>query len=296
MSAAAAYDLELDGVFGRLASASGGDPEGVVLSAPPGGDGFVSKHIGGVRYTDLELGVDIGQLSEPLSEWIAGTIGYEPVAKSGTVHAYDENMKEIWTLKFFDALIREVRFPALDASSKAPARLTIIVAPVSAKRAKGTGQPATAMGPQSKRRVLASSFRLSIDDVTCERVIAIRPITIRQNIVEKRVGNGDRRFEPEGGLEVGELVVSIPGVDGDGFIEWINDFVVDGGWQSANEKTGKLELLSSDLKTVVFTMTFAGLGIFGLQQESGDAQRAARWRASMYVEKVRLAKTEPALL
>ena len=76
--------LELDGTAaGWLASFSGGDAEGLVVSEP-GTDGVIRKHIGGLRYTDLELSVN-APLRPPLSDWVAGTIAHKHMAKNGAI-------------------------------------------------------------------------------------------------------------------------------------------------------------------------------------------------------------------
>jgi hypothetical protein len=289
---AARFGLELgDAQAGWLVSASGGDPEGVVVSEP-GADGVIRKRIGSVRYPDIELSVNTG-LSKQLSEWLAGTIGRKHVAKNGAVLVFDFNLKEASRLEFVNALIREVTFPALDGASKEAVKLAIKVAPESTKRKMGSGAQVTATPQQAGKRVgLASNFRLSIDGLDCNRVSKIGPITIRQKIVETRVG-GHVVLEP-GGLEIGELVIAVASVDGDPFFAWHKALVVDGN--PSAEKKGELELLGPDMKTVLLTLTFAGLGIFNLEPEYVGTERVSRLRASMYCEEVGLTVPDHSVL
>jgi hypothetical protein len=278
--------LELDGVdAGWLASVSGGDAEGVVVSET-GTDGVIRKHIGGVRYTDIELSVNV-PLRPPLSDWVAGTIGQKRVGRNGAIRFVDADLREIARLDFSNALIREVTFQPLDAASKEPARVTMKLAPESTRRLKGTGQPIMPSVPVQRPIARASNFRLSIEGLDCKRVASIGPITIKQQIVETGAGGGRVRLEPGGSLDIGELAVAVAG-DSPDFIAWHNEFVVVGS-PSASEKTGTLELLAPDLKTAVSRLTFAGLGIFNLQHETGEAERLPRLRASMYCEEVGLA-------
>lgn len=280
------FALELDGVrAGWLVSASGGNAEGVVVVEPSGTEGVIRKRIGGVRYADVELSVDT-RLSKQLSGWLAGMIGRKHVPKDGAVLFVDFNAREVGRLEFFNALIREVSFPAVDATSKEPAKLTIKVAPELTREAKGTGTQVMAPPSQAGRVALASNFRLSIEEVDCARVTGIGPITIKQKIAETEVG-GRVDLEPTGFVEIGELVVTVAG-DGADFVAWHKDFVVNGS-ASATEKTGKLELLAPDMKTVLFTLTFAGLGIFNLKHENVEVERVPRLRAWIYCEEVSFA-------
>ena len=283
------FALELDGVHaGWLVSASGGDAEGVVVSEP-GADGVIRKRIGGVRYADLDLSVVL-PLSKQLSGWVAGTIGRKHTTKNGAVRFVNFDLKDVGSIDFFNALIREVSFSALDAASKEPAKLTIKIAPESTKTTKGTGAQVVAPSSNPGRVARASSFRLTIDGIDCTRVAGIGPITIRQKIAETEVG-GRVDLEPTGFVEIGELVLALSGDDTD-FVAWHKHFVVDDS-ASASEKKGKLELLAPDMKTALFTLTFAGLGIFNLKRENVEAERVPRLRASIYCEEIGLATAEP---
>jgi hypothetical protein len=90
-------------------------------------------------------------------------------------------------------------------------------------------------------------------------------------------------------VEVGDLVVSLAESRGADFIAWHEDFVVKGNTGPANEKKGKLELLAPNLKTILFTLTFAGLGIFKLEHARVEAQGVPTLRASMYCEELTFA-------
>jgi hypothetical protein len=68
-------------------------------------------------------------------------------------------------------------------------------------------------------------------------------------------------------VEIGDLVVSVAESHGADFVARHDDFVIKGDNGSEAEKSGKLELLAQDLKTVLFTLTLGGLGIFKLERE-----------------------------
>lgn len=60
------------------------------------------------------------------------------------------------------------------------------------------------------------------------------------------------------------------------------------------EKGGILEFLSSDNKTVLFSLTFSNLGIFRLTRAPQDsAQSIRRVKAEMYVERIAFAAPQP---
>jgi phage tail-like protein len=288
--AAGRFAFELDGTqAGWLESASGGDAEGDVVQEQPGADHVVRKHLGSVRYSDVVLEAGAG-MEKAFYEWIGASLAHTYQRKDGAVVSVDQNLKEVARLAFFNALITEVTFPALDAASKDPAALTVTVAPEYARTNKGSGAKVSgSQGAKAQKKWLPSNFRLQIDGVDCKKVNAIEALTIKQKVVESPVGETRDYVKEPARLEIGDLVVTVAESGATDFIAWHDDFVVKGNNGEAAEKTGKLELLTPDLKTALFTLDFAGLGIFKLRREpqaGGGGDSVARLRASIYCEEL----------
>jgi len=284
--AAGRFAFELDGaVAGWLQSASGGEAEGDVVQEKVGADHVVRKHLGGIRYSDVVLQAGAG-MEKPFYDWLAASLAHTYQRKDGAVLSVDQNLKEVSRLAFFNALIGEITFPTLDAAAKEAASLTVTIAPEYARTIKGSGAKLGPAKASAQKKWLPSNFRLQIDGVDCKKVNRIEALTIKQKVVESPVGElRDYEKEPAS-LDVGDLVVTVAESGAADFVAWHDDFVVKGNSGAAAEKTGKLELLTPDLKSALFTLDFAGLGIFRLQREDGGGDSPSRLRASIYCEEL----------
>ncbi|HWF86401.1 MAG TPA: hypothetical protein VG222_16185, partial [Vicinamibacterales bacterium] len=69
---------------------------------------------------------------------------------------------------------------------------------------------------------------------------------------------------------------------------WHEDFVINGNNGQDKEKGGTLEYMSANMKDVLFTLTFSGLGIFKLTPEKVEAgsENVRRVKAEMYCEQI----------
>ena len=202
--------------------------------------------------------------------------GLEP--KQGAVAFLSTGRTVLSRLRFTDALLTHVRFPALDGASQCPARLQVKLSPAGTQRTtKGAGSP----GPASPKikSLLASNFRLSIDGLDCSRVSRIEALTVTATMDDQR--------QPAA-LEVSDLVVttSFDAAGVDDWHQWHEASVVAG---KAVEKQGRLELLDPSLKSASLTLTLTGLGIHALIPDltTGDGG-VSRQQARMYCEQVAL--------
>src|SRR5258706_9344560 len=116
------YALELDGVIaGWAASIEGGYASWDVVVENSGGGKFPRKHLAGVQYEDITITCGTG-MSNSFYDWIKATFSNKSTRKNGAVISADYNGKEVSRLNFFNGLITEVGFPALDAASKDSAK------------------------------------------------------------------------------------------------------------------------------------------------------------------------------
>jgi phage tail-like protein len=283
------YAIELDGAFaGWVREVSGGDATADVITEKIGPDWVVRKHIGSARYEDITINCGAG-MSKGFYEWIGKMLTNQSSRKNGAIVMTDYNYAPVSRLEFSNALLSDVAFPALDAAAKDPARMTIKIAPEYTRLKKGGSSSAplkSDAAPRAQKQWVSSNFRLTIDAVDCSRVSKIDAITIRQVVAENSVG---QLRDPENfptHLDIANLAVTVAESGAQDFYNWHEDFVVKGNAGQDGEKNATIEMLSTDLKTVLFTLTLKHLGIYRLAQErsepSGDAVR--RLRAEMYCE------------
>jgi tail tube protein gp19 len=280
------FGVELEGAtVGFAESVEGGQAIAEVVEEPVGEDKIVHKHIAGLNFEELALTVGVN-MSDKFMEWISSLFDRKPARKNGAVSFQDYTGAEKERLSWNGGLITEVGFPALDAASKELGRLTVRISPEETKHDKGSGTKSTSSAQKQQKAWQTSNFRLTIDGVDCSRVSKIDALTITQEIVHDEVGEV-RDFQREPGtLEIPNLVVTVSEAHAADFRKWHEDFVIKGKNDDTQEKQGKLEFLSTNLKDVIFTLTFRGLGIFRISRSKSvsGAAAIATLEAHMYCE------------
>ena len=284
------FALELDGKdAGWLASAEGGYATADIFEEKLGPDHVVRKHIGAPKYEDLTIECGAG-MSGAFYDWIRSTLAGTWARKDGALVAVDYNLKQQSRLTFTQALIREVAFPALDAASKDAARLTVKIAPELTRYQRPSADGAKAAVDVKQKKWSQANFRLKLDGLSFPGVSKIAPIVVTTAIVENAVGELREYQKEPAHAEYSDLVVTLAERDAQGFVDWHEDFVIKGNNGPDREKSGTLELLGPDLKEVLFTLSFSGLGIYRLAPEKVEAGTDAirRLTASMYCEQMSL--------
>jgi len=289
------YGVELDGIMaGWVWSAEGGHATSDVVQEKLGPDHIIKKHIAGVKYEDLSVSCGTG-MSKGFYEWIKASFDHKYSRKNGAIIAADYNYKEHSRLTFFNGLITEIGFPALDAASKDAAKMTIKIAPETTRESVSAGGGASISGKYAidaakQKKWLPANFRLKIDGLeeTCTRVNKIEAITVKQKVIENPVGElRDYEKEPAH-LEIPNLVITFPESHAKPFYDWHEDFVIKGNNGDDKEKNGTLEYLTPNLQEVLFTLTFKHVGIFKLTPEKVESgsENIRRLKAEMYVEEM----------
>lgn len=286
--------LRLDGEdVGPLASARGGDAVAEVVRQPRPGGG-VRKHLGNVGYSDLELETDLTTLVA-LSDWVSAAWAGDARTRNGAVLTADVNLRVRAEREFFDARIREVAFPALDAAAKEPGRFGIRLRPGYTRDAKSSGTPLP-VAPTKAKKWMASAFRLEIDGLDCGGVVRIDPFAVRQTLLEERVGIVRDPAVHVVPIDFPDLRVTISERGAESWAEWHRRFVVEGRSSDADEKRGAVVLLGPDLRAELGRIELSGVGIFALAAGGTDARDGVRrFTADLYCERMELRLGEKGL-
>jgi hypothetical protein len=277
------FALELDGAdMGVLTGYEGGFPYGEVVESQDGSEMFVRKHIGNVKYEEIRMQLGLG-MDPAVYAWITAMLSGKAASKAGAIRFLDGNGNIVNRLEFDDALITEITFPALDGASKEAAYLEIVLDPGSTRYKTGSGRQSIG---QKQKTWSPANYRLTIGDLPTKRVSKIEAFTIKQAIIQEE--SGDRRdpVRVPGKLEFPNLQITFPDGDSAPWRDWFNDFVIRGNNGDDQEKSGMLEYLASNLKTVIAQVAFAHLGIFKLTPEKVEAgsENIRRVSAELYVE------------
>lgn len=273
---------------GWVQSGEGGAAFADVVTETPGPDGIAHKHLGPLKYADITMATGPG-MSSVFYDWVQGWIqgsGKDP-GKDGAVHYCDPDGKIRSSLQWRGGVIREIAFPALDASSKDAAAMTLTVSPQSTRTVPGAGS-------QSIQRVkvpvwLRSNFGVSIQgcEDACKRVSKIEAFTIKQAVPATAIGDTRTSVGTAAAIEFPNLVLSVAESFSGQLLDWHRSFVIDGKNSPDMQRTGELQFLTPDLQRELFRLSFLGLGIFKLTREKVEAgsENVRRLVAEMYCER-----------
>ena len=239
-----------------------------------------------VRGHHADVGFD---LDESLYEWIAASWKMNYSRKDGSIIAVDATMQAKSEREFFHALITEIGIPALDASSKEPAYLTVKFSPEYTKTGKASGKVAAAK-PAAQKQFLPSNFRLELDGLDCDQGQQDRLVHREADSPEDDIGDlRDVQKEP-GNVEFPNLRVTIAEADAATWHEWHEDFVVKGNNDDAHEKSGTIVFLTPNRKDELARINLFNVGIFALRRPpaTAAAEKVARVVAELYCERMEL--------
>ena len=102
-------------------------------------------------------------------------------------------------------------------------------------------------------------------------------------------------YAEAGRLEYPNLVVTLAESEAGPFFDWAESFIIQGVNGQKDEKSGSIDFLTVDLKTVLATLTFSNLGIFRCAPEKAEAgvESIRRVKAEMYCESMTFSMPAP---
>jgi hypothetical protein len=280
------YMIEIDGMGSvGVTGVSGGYAAGEVVSTPTGNELAPQKRIAAVRVVPVTIEVSLGELSS----WITQSLGGAAQPVSGRILEMDHNYTIVGERQFQDAVLTEVVFPALDASSpKEPARVKLTFQPQRITSKKGDGSKASSALGKDAKRAMTSAFRVTIPGVDCTGVAKVEPIAIKFKLSDATAGEAKMTKSQVTGMTVGDLLLSVADTKSASLAQWAEDSLSSAG-STEKEKTVTIELLSPDMKTTLSTLEGHGVGIYALKPAgSGGADQVKRAEAQMYVERWQL--------
>ena len=289
------YGIELQHTFaGFVKEATGGDATADVVVEKLGSDHLTKKHLGPLKYEEVSFKCGTG-MSKELYKWI--DTGFNQTSHSrgredGALIFADYDNMEVSRLTWTFGLITELGMPALDASSKDSAMMSIKFMPETTRKTWGGGGKLVVPADAAKQKKwLPSNFRLRIDgcEAGCAKVNKIEALTIKQKVTENAIGEQrDYQKEPTS-VEIPNLVITLAESHADEFYRWHEDFVIKGNNGEDHEKGGTLEYLTPNLQEVLFTLHFFHLGVFKVSPDKMEAtgEPIRRLKVEMYCEDIR---------
>lgn len=275
--------IEIEGAFAGLASfVDGGHPTAAVINEPAGFGGIIKKHIGAIHYDEITITCGAG-MSEDFYKWVGHWVEGVTVPRNGSIVELDERGTVLRKLDFFNAIISEVAFPALDASSKDPAQMTVKFSPESTRRKTG-GSRYDFPASSDKTTWPAANFRLRIGGVLIP-ASRIDAITIKRSFQPKPPAGEPNDQFPQQHLVFSDLAVTLAESHARFLYDWFEDFVIRGNSGDDKELRGSLEYFDQR-GAVLFTLTFDHMGIFNLKPDRTESigNDFPKVKAQVYVE------------
>ena len=285
--------LELDGVAVPVKSVEGGGASAEVILSPVGPDQTQTKRLGPVKYDDITIQVSPA-MPKSLADWVTSAWSRGYTRKSGAIVEADYNNKELARLAFTNAVVAETTIPTLDAAAKNLGYVTITIVPEVVREMKASGATAPVFKDAGKaREFIASNFRLEIAGLPGDKVTKIDAFTVKQKITVNNVGQ-DRFLKREPGVTVyPDLVVTMSESGDDKWDAWFQSYVIKGSRGADQMKSGKLTLLSPDLKTVLATINLYNVGIYSFQPVALESGTIRRMEAKLFVDRMEIIPGTP---
>ena len=267
------FEFNLDGAptAAWIKSVEGGAVKSEVITENIGPDDLSFRHTSTLAFEPFTVNVAVAA-AKPFLKWIKDSWSRKFQRRTGSIVHADFNLQAHMEQKFIDALIAEVVFPTLDASSKEPAYLSVKMQPekLTLEKASGSLRGTEHIGIKAKLWN-PSLFRMNIVGIDCSKVRKVESITVKQKITQLYFGTSRApELEPTG-IEFPNITLTMAAAYANDFIKWHKQFVVDGAKDTEQIKTGYLEFLDPQTEKPIFTINMDGIGIHNLSIEKSDA-------------------------
>ncbi len=287
------FELAIDGhpSTAYLKSIDGGQPRASLIEEPIGPDNSRVKHISVVDVEPITFEFGMAGSNKVL-QWIQASWRREFSRLSGQITHANFNLERMIEQEFYDALLCETTFPTLDGSSKDAAYLKVKMQPETGIIRKCTDNSRIGSDITTKQKLwLSSGFRFNIDGLDDMRYTnKIDGFTIKQGV--KRHMMGQQRYG-----EIEPTKIDFPNITGtisleyaDQVMKWADDYVRKGQRDTKAQKTGSIEFLSPDRKSVIFAINLYEVGIHfaGPVSAPAKAEQIKRVKFELYVGRMDL--------
>src|SRR5688500_18785496 len=287
------FEMEIDGhkSTAYLKSVDGGHVTANAVDEPIGTHNQRIKSISTLDVDPFTLDFGISGARDIL-KWIRSSWNKKYTRRNGMITHANFDLQRTYEHEFFDALITETTFPALDGAAKDTAYLKVKIQPERVVERKiAPGAKVTPQGGVKQKLWTANSFRLTIDGLNgFEYTNKIEAFTIKQGVKKSFVG--ESRFP-----QIEPTKIEFPHISGtlgldyaDDLLKWRDAYHRDGGAEVPNQRSGELEFLGPDKKQVIFSINLFEVGIHkvALQQSQANQDSIKRVKFELYVGRMEM--------
>ena len=272
------FEFQIDGhePMSYLKNIDGGWAKAAVMDEAVGSDLHHIKHTSVVEIDPFSLEFGLAG-AEPVLKWIQDSWRKDWGRRNGQITHANFDLFKTFEHEFFDALILETTFPAVDGAAKEAAYMKVKIQPerVNTKRVDSNDKVTPRIG-QKQKMWLANSFRFVIDGMDdMQYANKIESFTVKQGI--KKMWTGEDRLP-----QIEPTKIEFPHITGtislgyaDQLLKWYDEAVVKGMKAPRAQKSGGLEFLSPDKKSVLFRVNMYEIGILSAQIQQASANQDA---------------------
>jgi hypothetical protein len=255
----------------------GGEPFAEVVDEPGGLLPYAKKHIGAVRFADLEAQVAM-DAHPALFRWIRDTWFGNPARDRVALDVLNAGSSEARSLELAQPRIREVVLPALDSVARDKRFLSLRIAPRGVQRIPRANPPAL---ERTERDFLAHNFSVAIDGMDCAGVLSVDSISVQTQLPEP---GGKRRAL----LIFPHIHLHVDDDRAEPFREWFEDFIIRGNNDDDKERAGTITYLDPFLTDPLAVLQLHHVGIFRVAEEPQGPTGPRRVRVDLYCERMEL--------
>jgi hypothetical protein len=259
---------------------TGGDPYAEVVNEPGGLLPYSKKHLGEVRFADLEAQVGL-DANPALHAWIRDAWFGKPGREKVALETLDSSGASTRGLELAKPRLRSVTLPALDVTSREKRFLQLGIAPLAVRRV--TGRPPAA-SPASERELRAQNFHFELAGLDCTGVLQIDAVTVQLDLPAPGVRKSSTLVFPD-------LHLHLDAEKADSFREWFDDFVIAGNNDDDKERDGSLTYMET-LGAPLGILRLFHVGIYRITDEPALANGPQRVRVDLYVERMEFARMD----
>lgn len=269
---AAHFAMELDQeAIGLIRSIEGGGVKADVMRYEVGSSHKQFYQLGKPKFEDFKVMVGMA-LSDLFYDWIECFFVGDHLRKDGAILAADFNYKERARRTFYQAIIKEVTFPALSAADKQPAYLGVTLAPEYMEFEQSYGRRLLPVEDTDKQKLWSScNFRFTVDgfgDIT-RRVTKVDSFSIKQQVNDHHVGGYRYPIRVGTRVEFPRISFSLPEKDASAFYWHFEKHGIKGTGRDGHGLTGAIEYLDPKKRTLGI-LRYEGAEIVGLTPDRSD--------------------------
>jgi len=249
-------------------------------------DNVIKKQLANFHWEDWSIECALG-MGDGLYKWLKAAIDKAAVPQAGEIIVADFDYKAQRSIQFFDALITEINFPALKASDKQSAYITVKFRPTSVRWADASGDIKGMIGPKTKNYT-TNNFRVDISGLTeqCKRVAEVGALKFESKIVADHIGTVNEPTLHYAKLTRPDIDLKFSAADAKAWDDRAKAWFIDGARTEGDEMTGSIEYLAADMKTVLATLTLQNVGFkqYKMSALEPNSESINYANAIMYVE------------